>query len=119
MHLLLARKLGGYDTVSDSEIQVLEQAIRGVRSFAAGQYVIHVGDRPSYSSLLIEGWAARAKTLEDGSRQITALHVPGDFVDLHSFLLREMDHSVVAVTPCRFALVPHQGLRRIWRSCRI
>jgi CRP-like cAMP-binding protein len=113
IHILLACKLSNYDVVSEQEMSVLEQAIRGFRSFETGQELVMVDDRPSHSSILVEGWAARAKTLEDGGRQITAIHVPGDFVDLHSFLLRKMDHSVVALSPCRTASVPHERLRGI------
>jgi CRP-like cAMP-binding protein len=113
IHVLLARKLSNYDVVSDEEMRVLEHAIRTVRSFEPGQELVGVDDRPANSSILVEGWAARSKTLEDGGRQITAIHVPGDFVDLHSFLLRKMDHSVVAFSPCRVASVPHERLRAI------
>jgi CRP-like cAMP-binding protein len=113
IHVLLARKLSGYDLVSEEEMRVLEQAIRGVRHFESGQELVGVDDRPANSSILVEGWAARSKTLEDGGRQLTAIHIPGDFVDLHSFLLRKMDHSVIALSPCRVASVPHDRLRVI------
>ena len=39
--------------------------------------------------------------LEDGGRQFTALQVPGDFVDLHAFLLKTMDHGIIALSACR------------------
>jgi CRP-like cAMP-binding protein len=112
--MLLAKQLHGYDALSDVEMDVLfRQTVKGGRTFDAGTDIVRQGDRPAYSCLLVQGWAARSKTLEDGGRQITAFHVPGDFVDLHSFLLHEMDHSVMAVTACRVALVPHENLRRI------
>jgi CRP-like cAMP-binding protein len=41
------------------------------------------------------------------------MHVPGDFVDLHAFLLKVMDHSVVALTECEAIFVPHTELLRI------
>jgi CRP-like cAMP-binding protein len=41
------------------------------------------------------------------------IHVPGDFLDLHSFLLKQLDHSVGSMTPVRFGLVPHDAIRRI------
>ena len=63
--------------------------------------LVREGERPSESILLLEGFAARYKLLRNGERQITALHIPGDFVDLHSFLLKKMDHGVVALTRCR------------------
>ena len=71
------------------------------------------GDRPTYSNLLLDGFAARYKIFSNGRRQITALHVIGDFVDLHSFLIKTMDHGVLALTPCRIAAVPHATLEKI------
>jgi CRP-like cAMP-binding protein len=75
--------------------------------------LVREGDRPTESSLLLDGFAARYKLLRNGRRQITALHIPGDFVDLHSFLLKKMDHGVVALTRCRVGLVPHSTLHEI------
>jgi CRP-like cAMP-binding protein len=110
LHVLLARKLRSYDTLGEREIGAIQQAIEGTKSFATGQDLVSEGDRPAYSSVLIEGWAARSKTLENGASQITSIHVPGDFVDLHGFLLHKMDHSVVALSPCRIAKLSHERL---------
>jgi CRP-like cAMP-binding protein len=41
------------------------------------------------------------------------LHVPGDFLDLHSFLLKRLDHYVMALVPCRIAISPHVRLAAI------
>ena len=41
------------------------------------------------------------------------LHVAGDFADLHSFTLKRLDHDVIALTPCRIAMVPHERLKEI------
>lgn len=113
LHVLLARKLHGYDVLTEHEVDVLEQAIDGTRTFAAGQDLVTIDDRPGHSSVIVEGWAARSKTLENGTRQITSIHIPGDFVDLHGFLLRKMDHSVIALSTCRIAKMPHDKLRWI------
>lgn len=77
------------------------------------QDIVRAGERPDRSSLLVEGWAARYIDLPDGRRQILALHLAGDFVDLHSFPLRRMDHAVMTLTPCRFAYAPHAELRHV------
>ncbi|WP_134500154.1 cyclic nucleotide-binding domain-containing protein, partial [Microvirga pakistanensis] len=71
-----------------------------VRVVEADEDIVHEGEHPSESNLLLDGFAARYKILSNGRRQITAIHVAGDFVDLHSFLLRTMDHGVLALTPC-------------------
>jgi CRP-like cAMP-binding protein len=75
--------------------------------------MVREGDRPTESTVLIMGFAARYNLLQSGKRQIAALHVPGDFVDLHSFLVKKMDHAVLALTPCTVGAVPHETLHGI------
>jgi CRP-like cAMP-binding protein len=109
----LAAKLQTYDVLSDEEIQILEGAVDRTQHFDAGQDLVRVHDQPTYSTALLEGWAARYKVLRNGRRQITGIHVPGDFIDLHSFLLHTMDHGIIALSPCWVVQVPHENLRKI------
>jgi CRP-like cAMP-binding protein len=110
---LLIRKLEERDRLSEEEKQVLAAALGPSKSVSADSDMVREGDRPSESTLLVEGFAARYKVLQSGKRQITAIHIPGDFVDLHSFLLKKMDHAIAALTPCTVATVPHDTLRHI------
>ncbi len=71
------------------------------------------GDRPGESTFLITGFAARNSLLRNGRRQIRAIHVLGDFVDLHGFLVKTMDHAVEAISPCTGGMIPHEALRGI------
>ena len=109
----LTRKLEARDKLSNRERDALEAAVGRVKEFQPDTDIVADGSRPAESSLLISGLACRYKLLADGARQITALHVHGDFVDLHGFLLRRMDHGVAALSTCRVALFPHDRLRRI------
>jgi len=79
---------------------------------AKTDYVLE-GAKPSKSSLLLTGFACRYTLMPDGRRQITAIHVPGDFVDLHSLPLEVMDHTVAALTDCQFSAADHRDLLRI------
>lgn len=65
--------------------------------------------------LILEGWAYRYGVLPDGRRQIMALHMGGDFVDLQSFPLKRLDHSVGTLTRCRVAVFPHSALTELTR----
>jgi CRP-like cAMP-binding protein len=55
----------------------------------------------------------RCKDLASGQRQIVGLYIAGDFIDLHSFLLKKLDHDIVTLTPVRMASVPHAALERV------
>ncbi len=92
---------------------MLEGAIARTVTYRADEDMVREGDRPTESKLLLEGFAARYKILHNGKRQITGIHVVGDFVDLHSFTLKVMDHAIAALSPCTVAVVPHEVLHRI------
>jgi CRP-like cAMP-binding protein len=106
----LLLKLRARDDVSPEEEAALRAMIGEVRNVAADKTVIRAGEELSASTLLLEGLLCRYKDLRDGSRQISELHVAGDFADLHSFTLKRLDHSILALTPCRIATVPHERL---------
>lgn len=110
---VLARYLGQRDSLSGEEEGILESLPSGVRRVEAGREFVEVGSHPGSSCLVVSGFAGRIQFLASGKRQITAVHVPGDFVDLHSLLLKIMDHGVVALTDCEIATVPHAALRRL------
>ncbi|UVK46714.1 Crp/Fnr family transcriptional regulator [Mesorhizobium sp. AR07] len=105
--------LGQHDALSDGEKAMLGGVMSLERHFLTGQDIVSIGTRPTYSSLLLDGLAARYKVLENGGRQFTSLQVPGDFVDLHAFLLKTMDHGIVALSPCHVIFAEHSGLRVI------
>lgn len=109
----LIRKLEQSDVLSEEEKSILDQAFSRIRDFKADEDIVREGDRPTESCIIVEGFAARYKLLPSGRRQISAIHISGDFVDLHSFLLKTMDHGVVTLSPARVAFVPHAILKTI------
>jgi CRP-like cAMP-binding protein len=101
------------DFVSEEEKSRLRELVGRDRTFGPGEDIVIEGSRPTYSTLMVDGLSARYKHMADGSRQITALQVPGDFVDLHAFLLKKLDHGIVAISTCRVAFADHADLRDI------
>lgn len=106
-------KLRARDDVSDAEEQALRAAAGTSIDVAPGQVLVPPDLPLDYSTLLVEGFLGRFKDLSGGQRQITELHVPGDFADLHSFTLKRLDHGVMALTSARVVRLPHQRLERI------
>lgn len=113
MTAMLIRKLERSDVLSDEEKDVLARSFTRARDFRADEDIVREGDRPTESCIILEGFAARYKVLPSGRRQISAIHISGDFVDLHSFLLKTMDHGVMTLAPTRCAFVPHTSLKKI------
>ena len=107
------RKLELAGPLSDEE----EAAVRGACArdvrFPAHSDIAAEGDTPVFSIALLEGMLCRYKRLADGTRQIIAFHVAGDWPDLQSFFLPAMDHSLMTMNKCRVAQVPHAALSRL------
>lgn len=110
------RKLEVRDALGDDERLALIAAGSPQEIFAPGADLVREGDRPERSILVISGFCTRYRLLADGQRQIMAIHIPGDFVDLHSFLIKQMDHSVGALSECVIVPFPHANLAEITRQ---
>lgn len=109
----LELKLARRDCLSADESAALAEMAQEPFLKPAGAQLVEPGDRPEVSTLLLSGFAARYSELADGRRQYTQINCPGDFVDLHSFVMRQMDHGVLCLSPCLVSAVPHDRLRRI------
>src|ERR1700709_258160 len=109
----LIRKLAQYGPVAEDERAFLAKASRRLFNFSPNSMIVEEGSSPSDSWLVVQGFAGRVKFLPDGTRQILAFHIPGDFCDLHSFLLQRMDHGIMALTQCVIAKVSHADIGEI------
>ena len=109
-HLL---KLRARNDISAEEEQAIRGCVAEVRDHPADTILIRAGDELETSLLLFDGLVARAHQLSEGERQITELHVPGDFADVHGFTLKRLDHDIVTMTKCRIAVVPHERLKAL------
>lgn len=113
MEDLIAAKLHRLDDLAEDDRFQLSGLLGGRRCALAGEALVEEGGRPTFSMLLLSGFVGRASTLADGGRQITAINVPGDFIDLHGFLLKTMDHSLAALPDVTVATVQHAALKRV------
>jgi CRP-like cAMP-binding protein len=109
----LVSTLSRRDVLTEKDLLLISALPMRIREYGRGAELIPSHSRPNESCLLLEGLCARVAQPAAGISRTTAIQVPGDFVDLHALLLRQIDHSVVALTNCRAGFVPHRDLRRL------
>ena len=109
-------KLSGHETLPEEDIVLLEGACGRPQNVAARTDLIREGDRPGPLFVILDGWACRYKLLPEGTRQITAILMPGDVCDLHAFVLERMEHTVATLTPARVAMIPRERLEGLIES---
>ena len=98
--------------VSPREAELIEGLVDKAERVPDGHMVQRRASPASHSTLLLDGFIARV--IDDhASRHIVGLQVPGDFVDLHAFALKRLDHDVVTIGPAMLAYVPHERLAQI------
>ncbi len=98
--LLLAKWRGRKATPSDFSDQI-DRLFSRERVFDFNAELVASNGGPPHVSLLLEGFAASYKLLSNGRRQITALYVSGDLIDLHGVVLSRMVQGVFALSPGR------------------
>lgn len=103
----VTRELPRTGRLSDLERHVLEDTSLAVRDFKSGQSLTREADLLAHCPLLLSGFACCYKLLEDGRRQIIALHLPTELCNLPTLLLGHLAHGIGTLTSARVAFVPH------------
>ena len=84
------------------------------KQFTPGAVISRRGDFLDYSLLLLDGLIARSVPRGQRARStFVALQFPGEFVDLHAFPLKRLDHDVISLTDTRVAMIAHEPLREL------
>ncbi|WP_240529943.1 Crp/Fnr family transcriptional regulator [Novosphingobium sp. PC22D] len=98
--------------MSERESALLDSLVERVERVPDGTCILERGVVARQSTMLIDGFISRVIN-DSGNRNIVGLQVPGDFVDLHAFALKRLDHDIVTVGPSLVAYVPHAKLAEI------
>lgn len=96
----------------DDRDAILNLPLR-IRTLDHGSYLVREGGLPANCSVLIDGFAFRQKLTGEGTRQIIALCIPGDAVDLQNMFLDVADHSVQMLTPGTVADLRRSDLQEL------
>lgn len=84
-----------------------------VKAMEHNHYIVREFDRPTHSCVMLSGFAVRHKIVAGGSRQIVAIQMAGELVDLQNSLLGIADDSVQMLTPGKIALIPRDAINRL------
>lgn len=121
------RRLSAHERLSPDETRMLIEACEPTRMIPRHRDLIREGEKPGPLFVILKGWACRYKVLRDGSRQIMAFLLPGDFCDLHVGELDAMDHNIGTITACETTAIARARIdalivatpaltRAFWRS---
>jgi CRP-like cAMP-binding protein len=126
-HRFLAKLNSHSDLSAEEQYAVLNLRAKPAQVQTNRDFV-RLGEYVSHSCLVVEGLVGRFGQNAEGGRQITALHIAGDMIDLHSVVAPEATSALQALSITTVMQVPHSELRAIaqrhpaiaeafWREC--
>lgn len=80
---------------------------------AANRDFVRIGERVAHCCFIVDGMMGRFGQTTEGTRQITALHLPGDVADLHSVVRPVGTSAIQALATTTVLLIPHKDLRTV------
>lgn len=115
LHGLVGR-LSYWHPLDDDDRAAVLALPHKVRTAEPHQFLVREFDKTRHSCVLLDGFAIRHKFVGDGRRQIVAIHMKGEFVDLQNSLLGLADHSVQMLTRGRFAVIRRGVVKALARE---
>lgn len=108
---LLVNEISLHARLSDADRRAVLDLPHRIRALDPGSYVVREGDHLQHCCVLVEGYAIRQKVTGAGARQVLALCIPGDAVDLQNTFLEMSDHAVQMLTRGTVADIPRRALQ--------
>jgi CRP-like cAMP-binding protein len=107
------RRLGYWRKLSADDRAALLGMKHTVRTVEAHQFIVREFDRTTQCCVLLSGYAVRHKIVAGGARQIVAIHMKGENIDLQNAMLGKADHSVQMLTSGKVAMIPAEEIDRV------
>ena len=98
--------------MGEREKELLESSIHEVVEFDRPHRILARGEVAERSTILIDGFILRT-IYERDQRYIVGFHVPGDFVDLHAYALKRLDHEIVTIGHTKVGYATHERIGEI------
>jgi CRP-like cAMP-binding protein len=103
-------------TLDAADREALLRACGDIRTVSAGTDLLRQDAPTNALHILLGGWAARYKIMEDGSRFIPALAVPGDICDLDALRFDHLDYGVTMLSAGTVAVLPRQRAEALFAT---
>lgn len=110
---LMARRLECRVKLDETDRRSILALPHSVKTVERNLFIVRERERATHACLMLSGYSVRSKLVRNGERQILAIHMKGDMVDLQNSLLEIADHSVQTLTASRIACIPREEIVRL------
>ncbi|MCP5245099.1 MAG: Crp/Fnr family transcriptional regulator [Burkholderiales bacterium] len=104
------------ELLSPEEFEYAKNLIKTEKAIAAGRSIIEAGCLQKQIYFVLEGWAVKYKTLENGNRQIVNFALPGDIIGMFSPIFQHSEHTVESISTMKLGSFPAERLIDTFRD---
>jgi CRP-like cAMP-binding protein len=109
----LVTKLAYRVHLTEADAQALLNLPHKTRRLEKHAHIVRERDKTTQSCVMLSGFAIRHKIVVNGARQIVAIQMKGEMVDLQNSLLGVADHSVQMITEGEVAFIPREAVKEV------
>jgi CRP-like cAMP-binding protein len=109
----MVQKLSNWFTLNEADEQAVLALPHRVRVVEPHHFLVRERQAATHCCVMLSGYSVRHKIVAGGARQIVAIHMKRDLVDLQSSLLGTADHSVQMLTKGEVAFIPRAAVEQI------
>lgn len=109
----MLRKLDYWGQFDAADEEAVLNLPHKTKTLERHSYIAREREITTHSCVLLSGFAIRHKIVANGARQIVAIHMKGDVVDLQNSFLGIADHSVQVLTESEVAFIPREAVRKL------
>lgn len=112
----ILRHFNHYCNLSEDDKALLRELEQSPTAVSAGGVLWHEGEEANEFCTISQGWGYSYRNLDDGSRQILEIYLPGDIIGLREFAFSQRLASVAMIDDGVICYFPHRRLLEIFRS---
>jgi CRP-like cAMP-binding protein len=110
------RQLSHFAPLSDKDKHLLKTLENNPIEVDAGTTLWETGDLAGRFGVLSQGWAYSCRYMEDGTRQILDIHIPGDVIGLGEYACHHRLNTVAMLTRGEICYFPHKHLQQVFEE---
>ena len=115
----IIRHFQHYAELSQKDHNLLTSLEKSPRTFNRNTVLWEQGDKSDHFYTVREGWACTYRNMEDGSRQVLDIYVPGDVIGLREFAFRRRISNLLVISNASLCPFPKSRLSEVFESSRL
>lgn len=112
----IIRHFQNYAELSQDEQELLDSLEKSPKAFSRNTVLWEQGQQLDHFYTVRSGWACSYRNMEDGSRQVLDIYVPGDIVGLREFAFQRRIANLQAISEATLCPFPKHRLSEVFEQ---